>query len=236
MGGQACVLYGAAEFSRDTDIAILASDENLELLRNALRALKAQRIALPPFEKHYLEAGHAIHFRANHPDSHNIRIDIMSVMRGLEDFEQLWQRKEMVVTPSGERFELLSLRDLVRSKKTQRDKDWPMIRRLVEADFVKTTTPSRDQVKFWLEESRTPEMLVWLTRNFPVETEMVRSSRPLLGHAQVPTGQAGDLVALDRGLDEEQRKEREKDRQYWEPLRKQLEQMRHQGYSTEDEV
>ena len=26
MGGQACVLYGAAEFSRDTDLAILADD------------------------------------------------------------------------------------------------------------------------------------------------------------------------------------------------------------------
>ena len=25
MGGQACVLYGAAEFSRDTDIAVLAA-------------------------------------------------------------------------------------------------------------------------------------------------------------------------------------------------------------------
>ena len=29
MGGQACVLYGAAEFSRDTDLAILASPANL---------------------------------------------------------------------------------------------------------------------------------------------------------------------------------------------------------------
>ena len=27
MGGQACVFYGAAEFSRDTDMAILASPE-----------------------------------------------------------------------------------------------------------------------------------------------------------------------------------------------------------------
>ncbi len=29
MGGQACVLYGAAEFSRDTDFAILAEPANL---------------------------------------------------------------------------------------------------------------------------------------------------------------------------------------------------------------
>jgi hypothetical protein len=36
MGGQACVFYGAAEFSRDTDLAILASSENLAKLGNAL--------------------------------------------------------------------------------------------------------------------------------------------------------------------------------------------------------
>ena len=38
MGGQACVFYGAAEFSRDTDLAILASSENLARLQKALEA------------------------------------------------------------------------------------------------------------------------------------------------------------------------------------------------------
>ena len=33
MGGQACVLYGAAEFSRDTDLVILADERNLARLR-----------------------------------------------------------------------------------------------------------------------------------------------------------------------------------------------------------
>jgi hypothetical protein len=35
MGGQACVFYGAAEFSRDTDFAIPADAANLARLRNA---------------------------------------------------------------------------------------------------------------------------------------------------------------------------------------------------------
>ena len=30
MGGQACVFYGAAEFSRDTDLLLLADPRNLE--------------------------------------------------------------------------------------------------------------------------------------------------------------------------------------------------------------
>ena len=44
MGGQACVFYGAAEFSRDTDFAILASPENLDRLKKALAALQARTV------------------------------------------------------------------------------------------------------------------------------------------------------------------------------------------------
>ncbi len=42
MGGQACVFYGAAEFSRDLDLLVLADAENLARLRSALDALDAQ--------------------------------------------------------------------------------------------------------------------------------------------------------------------------------------------------
>jgi hypothetical protein len=48
MGGQACVLYGAAEFSRDTDLLILADAGNLKRLRQALAELGAEVIAVPP--------------------------------------------------------------------------------------------------------------------------------------------------------------------------------------------
>ncbi len=43
MGGQACVFYGAAEFSRDTDFALHADAANLERLNSALRELQACR-------------------------------------------------------------------------------------------------------------------------------------------------------------------------------------------------
>src|SRR6266851_749837 len=35
MGGQACILYGAAEFSRDVDFAVAADDKNLSQLRQS---------------------------------------------------------------------------------------------------------------------------------------------------------------------------------------------------------
>jgi hypothetical protein len=50
MGGQACVFYGAAEFSRDLDLLILAGADNLARLSAALEELAAQPIAVPPFE------------------------------------------------------------------------------------------------------------------------------------------------------------------------------------------
>ena len=69
MGGQACVLYGGAEFSRDTDIIVLCDDANLERLQTALDDLQADVIAVPPFEKRFLDMGLAVHFRCHHPDA-----------------------------------------------------------------------------------------------------------------------------------------------------------------------
>jgi hypothetical protein len=42
MGGQACVLYGAAEFSRGLDVAILPDPDNLDRLHRALGGLDAE--------------------------------------------------------------------------------------------------------------------------------------------------------------------------------------------------
>ena len=44
MGGQACVFYGGAEFSRDTDFALHADAANLARLENAMDELQAKVI------------------------------------------------------------------------------------------------------------------------------------------------------------------------------------------------
>ena len=43
MGGQACVLYGGAEFSRDTDVLIVADADYWRPLRAELEQLRFQR-------------------------------------------------------------------------------------------------------------------------------------------------------------------------------------------------
>ena len=126
-------------------------------LRDALDELRAGVIAVPPFEAKYLRRGHAVHFRCGHPEASGLRIDIMSRMRGVDSFSRLWRRRTSIELPDGLLVDLLSLPDLVRAKKTQRDKDWPMIRRLVERHYFENRgQPTVARVRFWLAELRTP--------------------------------------------------------------------------------
>ena len=223
MGGQACVFYGAAEFSRDTDFAILADAANLARLRRALADLKAEVIAVPPFNLKHLRRGHAIHFRCQHPDALRMRVDVMSKMRGVESFARLWHRRTVIELPDGIECDLLSLPDLVQAKKTQRDKDWPMIRRLVEAHYFQNRAkPNPAQVKFWLRELRTPQLLIEVAQGHAMHCRRLMNKRRLLAHALL-----GDMRELEHALADEENAERQQDRDYWLPLRAELERLRH---------
>jgi hypothetical protein len=223
MGGQACVLYGAAEFSRDTDFAILADTANLVRLRVVLVDLQADVVAVPPFELKYLQRGHAIHFRCRHPEARGMRVDVMSVMRGVDPFSNLWRRRTTIELPGGTLCDVLALPDLVRAKKTQRDKDWPMIRRLVEAHYFEhRDQPTTPQVTFWLRELRTPALLVEIAARRTSLGRRLMTKRPVLAAAM-----AGRVDEVERALREEEIAERERDRRYWLPLRRELERLRH---------
>ena len=223
MGGQACVFYGAAEFSRDTDLAIVADAVNLARLRQALAELQAAPIAVPPFAVKFLRRGHAIHFRCQHPEALRMRVDVMSKMRGVDVFAKLWRRRTTIELPDGTKCDLLSLPDLVQAKKTQRDKDWPMIRRLVEAHYFQNRAqPNPAQIRFWLQELRTPEILLELAEHYALISRRLVSVRPLLAHAVT-----GETQKLEQALLAEESAERALDRHYWLPLKAELEQLRH---------
>jgi hypothetical protein len=222
MGGQACVFYGAAEFSRDCDIIILVDDENLTRLREALEALQAECIAVPPFDPAYLERGHAIHFRCQHPHAIGVRLDVMAKLRGCDPFEELWERRLTLQDSDGTIYEILGIEDLVRAKKTQRDKDWPMIRRLVDAHYDEfQAAPTEEQIRFWLRESRTPAVLIRLAASEPGIFRDVMPRRPLLAEAL-----GASRSALEQALQTEQAREREADEAYWRPLKRELEALR----------
>jgi hypothetical protein len=223
MGGQACVLYGGSEFSRDTDLVILPDQTNLDALHDALKILQAEEIAVPHLTVENLKKGHAVHFRCKHPEAMDMRVDIMSVLRNARPFEDLWQRRTTIEMDQGVVVDIISMQDLVAIKKTQRDKDWTHIRRLVEAHYRENTgKKTNENILFWLLESRTPEILREVVGENAGIAESAKKKRSLLRN--VPDCTEEELRDL---LMEEEKEEKKADREYWQPLLKELEGFRH---------
>lgn len=222
MGGQACIIYGAAEFSKDVDFAVLSDSRNIDRLKAAMASLEAEVIAVPPFEVDFLNAGLAVHFRCGVAGLEGLRVDVMSRMRNVEGFELLWKRRFRVSDGQGGTVNLMALSDLVQAKKTQRDKDWPMIQRLLEVDYLSSREqPTPDRIGFWLKELRTPELLIEAAQRFSSELELKQGERPLLEIAK-----NGSFEELERALMDEMLKEKARDREYWAPLKVRLGELR----------
>ena len=95
-----------------------------------------------------------------------------------------------------------------------------MLRRLVDAsyDSARDTNATAAQAAFWIAELRSPEFLREAVERFP--SDAARSMRPA-----VVAALTGDDVA--NALAIEQSREMSADRAYWEPLRRELESLRH---------
>ena len=222
IGGQACVFYGAAQVSKDIDVVLPGEAGNFARLERALHALAARRIAVPRFDPALLARGHAVHFRCAAPGVEELRVDVMTRLRELPAFSVLWERRTVFGDPSGIVFNLFSVPDLVAAKKTQRSRDWPVIELLVAIHYRENSSAPRPEwIEFWLREARAPELLVDLCLRFPSEVRALAGTRPLLAHAI-----GGDLATLRPALDAEVRAEQDKDRAYWEPLKRELESLR----------
>ena len=222
MGGQACVFYGAAQISKDVDFVLPEDEENFARMLRALSDLQAERIAVPPFDPAILARGHAVHFRCQHPAAQGVRVDVMTRLRDLATFEILWERRNVFGEPSGETFDLLSVPDLVSAKKTQRDKDWPVIRLLVEIHYSeRRSEPTPFRVAFWLRELRSPKLLIEVAASHREQAEALEPERPLLARAL-----AGEEDALAEALHAEERVLRQRDREYWAPLKAEMEAFR----------
>ena len=98
-----------------------------------------------------------------------------------------------------------------------------MVRRLLEADYHRhAARPSRHQIAFWLREIRTTDLLIALCRRYPGTARRMTTMRAALRPAR-----RRDAVAVEHALDAEQDLCRAKDREYWKPLRAELERWRH---------
>jgi hypothetical protein len=79
----------------------------------------------------------------------------MAKLGGVEPFPRLWERRTTFELGDVGAVDVLSLPNLEASKKTQLDKDWVMIRRLLDASCVQgAASPAPERVVFWLNELR----------------------------------------------------------------------------------
>jgi len=98
----------------------------------------------------------------------------------------------------------------------------PVIELLVTIHYREhANAATDDRVDFWLSEARTPELLVELCRRFPTQAAGLTAHRPLIRLAHERS-----LDDLRTALDAEVRAEQARDRDYWEPLRREIEQFR----------
>jgi hypothetical protein len=80
------------------------------------------------------------------------------------------------------------------------------------------TVPDFD---FWFRELRTPVLLIDSARTWPDSVRLQLRARPLIALAI-----SGDDTALAAALDQEEQTERLRDKDYWLPLKRELEIMR----------
>jgi hypothetical protein len=97
-----------------------------------------------------------------------------------------------------------------------------MVRRLLEVHYLANRSqPSAGHVDFWLRELRTPVLLIEAASRYPTRATELATERPALVPAH-----AGDEPSVAAALAGEERRERDADRRYWEPLRRELEALR----------
>lgn len=186
-------------------------------------ALKAKPIYVPRLSINYLRKGHACYFRCQAKDVEGLRIDLLSKLRRCDSFNKLWQRRKTIFLKDGNSIDMIGLFDLVQSKKTQRDKDWLMLKRLVENDMlIHKDNPLPKRVVWWLLESRNADSLVNLSKGYPQIVKRCITKRPLLVFAVDQK-----VKKLSQALVQEEFLERQRDAEYWKPLREELERLRH---------
>ena len=103
-----------------------------------------------------------------------------------------------------------------------------MVRRLVEVNYFENReTPTPEQIRFWFLELRTADLLIELTQSQKRIPANLTRKRPLLELAL-----KGNNSSLAEALLVEEKTQREADRQYWAPLKKELENLRHSRVSN----
>ena len=123
IGGQATVIYGAADFTQDVDIWIRPDLQNFDRLLRSLAACRARVHKLtPPLTLHWARRGHGFHFIVPTRES-RVPLDVLARPPRVGSFAAAKKRARLEDTDWG-RLPLVAEEDLVLRRQGQPQGYW----------------------------------------------------------------------------------------------------------------
>ncbi len=137
ISGQACVLYGASQFTEDIDFWIESSIQNFRAFLRAMAKVKATVYKLsPPITPFYIRKGHGFYFRIGD----DWYIDVMGKPPRVGKFSSALERARRIKTEWGALM-VVAPEDLVLLKRTNRPADYEAISNLVRHRLSEDNNP-----------------------------------------------------------------------------------------------
>lgn len=235
IGGQAAVVYGAAQFTEDFDLWVRPDERNLSALLRALAKSEAivDRLT-PPLTLRFARKGHGFHFllppSANDPEA----VDIMARPPRVGGFEPAKRRSSVLKTPWGD-VRVVSPEDLVLLKRTNRPEDYPVISRLAILHLGASRKPTRKLVRWAAQNAFRAEDLAEIIRRHAIllkssDGVAPRATRRLLaGHGANREFEETDLAFAEHELFLALAPLLQAGRAYWAPHRRELRKLRDSG-------
>lgn len=235
IGGQAAILYGAAQFTQDLDVWIRPEAGNLKAFLRALGRVGARVHKLtPPFTLPWIRRGHGFHFVIPHPGRLPAYLDAMGRPPRVGSFATAARRARSMETPWG-RIPVVSIEDLIELKKTNRPGDYEVISRLVRIRLGEAAAPTPARLAWAIRNTFRIEDLVAILATFGdrMPSRIPGVERPIsvlqdLHRAGRTPGERA-VSAAGRALDSRMSRLLEEGRRYWLPRLRELRSLRAAG-------
>ena len=223
IGGQAAIIYGASQFTRDADFWVEPTARNVKALIKALDNLGARPRFLPPLDLRVLKKGHGVHFIIPQAEG-AFYVDLLGRPPRVSCFAPAY-RDAQTVRWYGLRIRVLDIPRLVATKKTNRDQDYTSIKLLAGQVFeaARAASGRRPSVVRWLiQESRIPAHLLVIAQKWKGGLAMALKSRR---EAALLAAQNATENAIQIALDREKGKLQAANLAYWRPFIQELREM-----------
>ncbi len=235
IGGQAAVLYGAAQFTQDLDLWIRPTTANLRALARALHAARARVHKLtPPLTIEHLRRGHGFHFVVPQAGALPAFLDVMGNPPRVGTYAAARARAASFSTPWG-RLPVVAIQDLVELKKTNRLGDYDVISRLARLRLASIRSPRPRDVRWALANVFRAEDVHAIAQSNAQRlprraADFDPAVRPIVqacGAGREPT--ARDMEGLAKALGSKMLRLLEAGRLYWVPVLRELRTLRSRG-------